>query len=84
MLLITELTLILPNDVASAALNAGLLSPVAIEAMLRNQLRRNAGEQLRQVKEQLPDDEINPGIEQEILDAVKAVRAERRALGQHS
>ena len=44
-----ELTLKLPDDHAQRAKSAGLLTPDAIETMLREQLKRQAGEQLRAV-----------------------------------
>ena len=42
-----ELTLNLPDELAQRAKNAGLLTPDAIEPMLREQLKKQAGEQLR-------------------------------------
>ncbi len=45
-----ELTLNLPDELAQRAKNAGLLTPDAIEPMLREQLKKQAGEQLRALK----------------------------------
>lgn len=42
-----KLTLNLPDDLAQEAQHAGLLTPQAIELLLRDQLRKLAGEQLR-------------------------------------
>ena len=46
--------------------------------MLREQLRRQAGEQLRAMWAQRPQEELTPAIEQEIVEAVREVRAEQR------
>jgi hypothetical protein len=42
-----ELKVNLPDALASEAKAAGLLTPQAIASMLREQLRRHAGEELR-------------------------------------
>lgn len=73
-----ELTLNLPDDLAQNAQRAGLLTPQAIEAMLREQLRKQAGETLRTLWARGPKDELTPEIEQDIVAEVRAVRAERR------
>lgn len=70
-----ELKLNLPDELAQ---RAGLLTPEAIEAMLREQLRRQAGEQLRATWARMPQEELTPAIEQEIIEAVREVRAEQR------
>ena len=49
--------------------------------MLREQLRRRAGESLQALWQRLPQDELTPEIEQEIVDEVRKVRAERRMRG---
>jgi len=46
--------------------------------MLREQLRKQAGESLRAMWERMPPEELTPEIEQMIDDEVRAVRAERR------
>lgn len=73
-----ELKLNLPDELAQRAQRAGLLTPEAIEAMLREQLRRQAGEQLRATWARMPQEELTPAIEQEIIEAVREVRAEQR------
>ncbi len=73
-----ELKLNLPDELAQRAQSAGLLTPEAIEAMLREQLRRQAGEQLRATWARMPQEELTPAIEQEIIEAVREVRAEQR------
>jgi len=77
----TTVQITLPDELAQKAASAGLLSPEAMELMLREQLRRRAGEALRAMWERMPADELTPEIEQEIVDEVRAVRAERRRRG---
>jgi uncharacterized protein HemY len=57
---------------------AGLLTPQAIEAMLREQLRKQSAEFLRTAWQRLPQAELTPEIEQMIAEEVRAVRANRR------
>ena len=73
-----ELTLNLPDDLAQKAQRAGLLPPQAMEAMLREQLRKQAGETLRNIWARLPHEELTPEIEQEIVTKVRSVRAAQR------
>ncbi|HPF27228.1 MAG TPA: hypothetical protein P5528_13645 [Steroidobacteraceae bacterium] len=74
----TTIQIQLPDELAQNAQAAGLLTPAAIEAMLREQLRKQAGEALRATWQRLPHDELTPEIEQMIVEEVRAVRAERR------
>lgn len=71
----------LPDELAEKAANAGLLSAEAMEAMLREQLRRRAGDALQAMWQGMPQEELTPEIEQEIVDEVRKVRAERRLRG---
>lgn len=73
-----KLKLNLPDELAQRAQSAGLLAPEAIEAMLREQLRKHAGEQLRTLWVRPPREELTPEIEQEIVEIVREVRAEQR------
>jgi hypothetical protein len=75
----TTIQLSLPDDLAQKATKAGLLSAEAIQDMLREQLRRQAGETLREAWNRLPKDELTPEVEQEVVEAVRAYRAEQRA-----
>jgi DNA-binding TFAR19-related protein (PDSD5 family) len=75
----TTIQLTLPDDLVRKATAAGLLSTEAIQAMLREQLLRRAGDSLREIHGRLPREEITPEIEQEIVEAVQAYRVERRA-----
>lgn len=73
-----ELKLNLPDELAQRAQRAGLLTPQAIEGMLREQLRRQTGEQLRAMWARSPQEELTPAIEQEIVEAVRTIRAGQR------
>lgn len=74
----TTVQITLPDDLAQTASNAGLLSPEALETMLREQLRPRAGETLRTLWRNMPQGPLTPETEQEISDAVGAVRAKQR------
>ena len=45
----------------------------------REKLLRRAGESLREIRSRMPSEELTPEIEQEVVEAVQAYRAERRA-----
>lgn len=75
----TEVTLTLPDDLVRQAQRAGLLQPKALETLLREVIREQAGERLRVLMDRMPREELTPEIEQEIVAEVKAVRAARRA-----
>lgn len=74
-----ELKLTLPQQLAKQAKAAGLLTPEAITSMLREQLRRQAGEELRVMMDQLADANIPPMSMEEIQAEVNAVRKARKA-----
>jgi post-segregation antitoxin (ccd killing protein) len=74
----TTVQIQLPDELAQNAQAAGLLTPQAIEAMLREQLRKQAGDSLQAMWQRMPPEELTPEIEQMIDDEVRAVRAERR------
>ena len=75
----TTIQLTLPDDLARKATEAGLLSAEAIQGILREQLRRRAGETLREMWSRMPDEVLTPEIEQEVVDAVQAYRADQRS-----
>lgn len=75
----TELTVKLPDELARRAESAGLLTDSAIQRLLEEAMRREAGRQLLQVAERLHAAGVEPMSEEEIVAEVKAVRAERRA-----
>ena len=73
-----ELTLNLPDSLAQEAKAAGLLTPEAIEQMLKRELKRRAGEQLLESARALQA--IEPRLtEAEIQAEIDAAREERRA-----
>ena len=74
----TTVQITLPDSLAHDAQAAGLLTPERMEAILREQLRRRAGETLHALWQRLPKDALTPEIEQEIVDEVRAVRTEQR------
>jgi hypothetical protein len=76
-----ELKLSLPDRLAEQAQAAGLLTPEAIESMLRETLRRQHVEELRQAMATLAAADIPPMPIEEIEAEVKAYRNERRRAG---
>ena len=71
-----ELTLNLPDDLAQRAKDAGLLSNEAIEKLLREQLRRQAGEDLRTMLDRVQSTGT-PMTEDEVQAEIDAYRAEK-------
>lgn len=74
----TTVTLTLPDTLAAEANAAGLLSPEAVEQMLREGLRRKAVDGLFAAADKLAAANFPPMTMQEIQDEVNAVRAERK------
>ncbi len=74
----TTVQIQLPDELAHDAQAAGLLTPEAIERLLRDQLKKQAGQSLRDIWARLPREELTPEIEQMIHEEVEAARAERR------
>lgn len=74
----TTVEITLPDELAQEARAAGLLAPEAIERILREQLRKRAGEDLRTMWTRTPDEEITGDRMQEIVEEVNAVRSARR------
>ena len=74
-----ELTLNLPDELANKAQAAGLLNSEAIEKLLREQLRKQAGEELRVMLNKVSASGTPPMSEDEIQAEVEAYRAQRRA-----
>ena len=75
----TTVTFNLPDSLASEAQAVGLLTSEALEAMLRESLRRKASDQLFQAIDKLHAADLPPLNEEEIQEEVDAVRAEKRA-----
>ena len=74
----TELVISLPDDLAQRAKDAGLLSSEAIQSLLEDAVRREAGRQLLAAAERLHADNIPPMTDEEIQAEVDAVRQARR------
>ena len=72
------LNLTLPDQLAQRAESAGLLTSAAIESLLRDELLKRAGEDLRALWARMPRHESTPEIEQDIAEVVRAERAARR------
>ncbi|HLC41263.1 MAG TPA: hypothetical protein VJO34_06510 [Methylomirabilota bacterium] len=76
-----ELKLKLPDDLAEEARAAGLLTPQAIERLLREEVRRRAVSGLFAAADRLATEEGPPLTEAEVDAEIQAVRASRRASG---
>ena len=74
----TTLTIELSDELAEEARTSGLLAPSAIEAMIRDALRRRAGRELLDAANELAAAKLPPMTTAEIQKEVDAVRAERR------
>ena len=75
----TELLVKLPDELAQRARSAGLLTDTAIQRLLEEAMRREAGRQLLQVAERLHGAGVPPMSEELIVAEVRAARTERRA-----
>lgn len=75
----TELVVKLPDELAERARSAGLLTDGAIQRLLEEAMRREAGQRLLQVAQRIHASGIPSMTEEEIVAEVKAARAERRA-----
>lgn len=75
----TELLVKLPDELAQRAKNAGLLSDSAIQRLLEEAMRREAGRKLLETAARIQAANIPPMTMDEIQAEVDAVRAERRA-----
>lgn len=75
----TEFTVTLPDDLASKAKAAGLLSSEGIERALREALKREAGRKLLEINREMQSSDIPAMTDSEIQTEVSAVRGERRA-----
>jgi post-segregation antitoxin (ccd killing protein) len=77
----TTVQINLPDELAQKAASAGLLTAEALEAMLREQLRRHAGEALQVMWQSGPREALTPDIEREVVEQVRKVRSQRRLSG---
>lgn len=74
-----EFRLNLPDELAQRAKEAGLLTERAIEQLLADAVRREAGRKLLAISDRLRAADIPPMTDEEIVAEVKAVRAKRKA-----
>lgn len=74
-----EVKLDLPDSLAKAAKDAGLLAPEAIEALLREAVRQRAIEELIADADRLAAVDLPPMTPEEVQAEIDAMRAEKRA-----
>ena len=74
----TDLVVKLPDELAQRARSAGLLTDMAIQRLLEEAMRHDAGRRLLQVAETLHAAGLEPMSEEDIVAEVRAARAERR------
>jgi hypothetical protein len=77
----TTVEITLPDQLAQEAHRAGLLTPEAIERMVRTHLRAERVEKLKQARHTLAANPLLPMTPEEIQAEIDAYRAERRAAG---
>ncbi|MSQ52090.1 MAG: hypothetical protein EXR28_09395 [Betaproteobacteria bacterium] len=75
----TTVEISLPDQLASEARRAGLLTQDAIERLMREAIRRQALVELKQAKNRMTVVEGPEMTPEEIQEEIKAARAERRA-----
>jgi len=75
----TTVQITLPDALALRARSEGLLSDSAIQRLLEEAMRRQAGRRLMQTAERLQAAGIAPMSEEEIAREIEEYRAERRA-----
>ena len=74
-----ELKIILPDQLAKEARQAGLLTPEAMEAMLRDRLKAQRVDELFEAMDRMAAvDTLLPMSESEIQSEIEAYRAEKR------
>lgn len=74
-----QVTLNLPDELATRAQDAGLLTAEAMQRLLEEEVRRQAGRKLLSMAERLHASGIPPMSETALDDLIHEVRAERRA-----
>ena len=75
----TELKLTLPDNLAREAEASGLLTPEAIEFLLREEIRRRRVNQLFSTADRLANIDVPPLTESEVEAEIEAARRSRRA-----
>ncbi len=76
-----ELKVDLPDSLAKEAKAAGLLTPMAIERLLREAIRRKAFDDFLTVADRVEAADVPPLSMEEINAEIKACRQERRLAG---
>jgi post-segregation antitoxin (ccd killing protein) len=74
----TELKLTLPDNLAREAEASGLLTPEAIESLLREEIRRRRVNQLFEAADRLANLDMPPLTETEVEAEIEAARQSRR------
>jgi cytochrome P450 len=77
-----KLNLNLPDQILQEAQRAGLLTEQAIERLIEQAVRLEAGKQLLEAMQRLREANVPPLTEEEIEAEVQAVRAAQRAAGE--
>ena len=75
-----QVTLNLPDELALRAQDAGLLTEAAMQKLLENAMRREAGRKLLSMAERLHAANIPPMSEGELDDLIHEVRTEQKAI----
>jgi uncharacterized protein YnzC (UPF0291/DUF896 family) len=75
----TTVEINLPDSLAKEAKDAGLLTPEAVEQMVREAIRRRALKELKQAMDRMAAVEGPVMTPEEIQEEIRAARAERRA-----
>ncbi len=73
-----EVKLTLPDQIAQEAKRAGLLNGRAIERLIEEAVRREAGKKLLDAMQRLREANVPPLTEEDIAEEVKAARATRK------
>lgn len=74
-----ELKLVLPERLAQDAQAAGLLTPTAVEELLREELKRRAGARLKEALRKIDKTIPMPLTDQELQTEIDAARLERHS-----
>ena len=77
--MVLELKLDLSESLTLEAKNKGLLEPLAVERMLRAELKRNRVDQLFASADRLAAQNLPPLTEAEVETEIQAARSQRRA-----
>ena len=76
---ILDITLSLPDEMAQEATEQGLLTPEAIQHLIRAELGRRKHQRLREIMDKLAALDVPPLTNDELNEEIRAARAERRA-----